>query len=68
MDSVSLMYSLVFGTLGFGFLLYGKNAARLIPLGAGLGLMVFPCFITSVPIMLAVCIPLAAAPFVIRGS
>jgi hypothetical protein len=68
MDTTTLMLSLLFGTIGMGFLMYGKNAGRLIPIGVGLCLMVCPYFISNVAFMLTVCIPLMATPFVIRGA
>ena len=66
MNPFSLIFSLFFGLLGSGFLLYGKTTSQLLPIASGLGLMVCPCFISSIPLMLALCIPLAAAPFMIR--
>jgi hypothetical protein len=68
MDTTTTLLSLLFGTIGMGFLIYGKNASRLIPIGAGLCLMVCPYFLPSVALMLGICIPLLAAPFVFRGA
>jgi hypothetical protein len=68
MDLTSLMLSLLFGMAGMGFVVYGKKAAQVIPMVAGLLLMVVPYFISSVMIMLIVCVGLSAAPFVIRGE
>ncbi|MDB5299047.1 MAG: hypothetical protein JWO87_710 [Phycisphaerales bacterium] len=68
MDTTSIMLSLLFGTIGMGFLIYGKNAGRVIPIGVGLCLMVGPYFFPSAGLMLAICIPLLVTPFVIRGA
>ena len=67
MDFTSLMVSLLLGSVGFGFLLYGKNAGQLAPIGAGLGLMVCPYFIGNIAVLLIVSAVLAAVPFVVRG-
>jgi hypothetical protein len=66
MDTTNLMLSLLFGTCGMGFLIYGKNAARFVPMGVGLILMVCPCFITSSLVMMIVCGGLLAVPFVLK--
>jgi hypothetical protein len=67
MDMNSLLLSLVFGTVGLGFLLYGKNAGRLSPVAAGLGLMVFPYFVPNLLLLSVLCAALMAVPFVLRG-
>jgi len=66
MDTTALMLSVLFGALGMGFLMYGKKAGRLIPIIAGLSLMVLPYFISSVLILLIVCAVVTATPFVVR--
>ncbi|MDB5291268.1 MAG: hypothetical protein JWL69_2509 [Phycisphaerales bacterium] len=68
MDTTTLMLSLLFGMVGMGFLMYGKNAGQMVPIGAGLCLMICPYFLPSVALMLGICIPLLAAPFVFRGA
>ena len=55
MDMTSLMLSLLFGSVGMGFLMYGKKAGLLVPIGAGLGLMICPYFISSAIVMVIVC-------------
>jgi hypothetical protein len=68
MDATGLMLSLIFGTLGFGFFLYGKKSGQMVPLGAGLALMVCPYFIPNLVAQLLVCATLSAVPFVVRGA
>jgi len=63
-----LWVSLVFGTIGAGMFLYGKKASRMVPLGAGLGLMIVPYFIPNVIAMAAVSCVMAALPWIIRES
>jgi hypothetical protein len=66
MDTTSLMLSVLFGAIGMGFLVYGKKAGRLVPVVAGLALMVVPYFIANNVLMGGVCIALSAAPFLLR--
>ena len=66
MDMNSLMLSLLFGMIGTGMFMYGKKAGRMVPLGAGLALMVVPYFLSNLVVMLVVCAGLSAAPWVVR--
>jgi hypothetical protein len=68
MDVTSFMLSMLFGTIGMGFLMYGKKASEVTPMGVGLALMVCPYFIPNVIAMLVVCGALTVVPFVMgRG-
>jgi hypothetical protein len=62
------MLSVLFGALGVGFLMYGKKAGRLVPIVAGLALMVIPYFIPNTIILLVVCAGLTAMPFLLRDA
>jgi hypothetical protein len=66
MDYYPLMASFLFGMIGMGMFMYGKRASRLIPLGAGVALMVVPYFLSNLIVLLVVCTGLTAAPFVVR--
>ena len=66
MDLNVLMASLLFGTIGMGMFVYGKKSARLIPLGAGLALMIVPYFLSNLIVLLVVCGGLSALPLVMR--
>jgi hypothetical protein len=68
MDSGYLLASLVFGMIGMGMFMYGKKAARVVPLAAGAGLMVLPYFITHLIVMIVVCGALTALPWLFRHS
>src|SRR5437762_2566487 len=56
MDDNHLMVSLLFGTIGLAMFVYGKKAGRMVALGAGVGLMVVPYFISNVLAMSGVCV------------
>jgi hypothetical protein len=68
MDSTSLMLSMLFGTFGMGFLMYGKKAGQMVPILVGLALMVLPYFIANTIALLIVCCSLTAVPFVLREA
>jgi hypothetical protein len=67
-DTTSLMVSMLFGTVGLGFLVFGKKSGQAIPMCVGVALMIFPYFIPNIAILLTVCILLTAVPFVVRNA
>jgi hypothetical protein len=68
MDGAGLLLSFLFGLVGMGMFMYGKKAGRMVPLGAGIGLMVVPYFIPNLWLMAIVCTLLAGAPWVVREA
>jgi uncharacterized membrane protein YeaQ/YmgE (transglycosylase-associated protein family) len=66
LTAASLLLSMVFGTFGFGFILYAKNAGKLVPAVVGALLMVVPYFIASAVWMTVICLLLTALPFIFR--
>ncbi len=63
----SILWSLLFGVLGLGYFSYGKRMRRMLPLGCGLGLMVFPYFVGSTVALCVLGGLLAVLPFLARG-
>jgi hypothetical protein len=67
MNSTStLMWGMIFGSIGLGFFVYGKKQKVVIPLFSGIGLIVFPYFISNVYILILSGIALIALPYFIR--
>ena len=67
MDSSSqLIWSMLFGSIGLGYFVYGKQQKALVPLLAGLALFVFPYFISNVYALVAVGAGIAAVPYFVR--
>jgi len=66
MDATSLMLSMLFGAFGMAFLMYGKSAGRMVPIGVGLALMIGPYFIPNNIAMGVICGVLTVVPFVVR--
>jgi len=66
MDSATLFLGLLFGSFGVGYFIYGKRQSNWAALAVGIGLCVFPYFVTNIWLMVAVGIILMALPFFFR--
>ncbi|MGD8569567.1 MAG: hypothetical protein PVJ39_15890 [Gammaproteobacteria bacterium] len=65
-NTATLIWGMLFGAIGLGFFMYGKKQRSPIPLIAGLGLMVFPYFISNVYLIVIVGAALMALPYFIQ--
>lgn len=59
----ALVWGMLFGAIGLGYFIYGKRQSAVLPLTCGIGLMVFPYFVTGTLWMLLVGGALMAAPW-----
>ncbi|WP_417660797.1 hypothetical protein [Pseudomonas sp.] len=66
MDTQAMLWGLVFGSVGLGFFIYGRKRSRTMPFICGLGLMLFPYFISSTLLMVAIGCSLIALPYFFR--
>lgn len=67
MDSeASLLWGLLFGSIGLGFFIYGKKQRAVVPLVCGLALMAFPYFVSNIALLVAIGALLMAIPYFIR--
>ncbi len=66
MDVTWLMLSMLFGAMGTGYIIYSRNAGRLLPAISGVGLLILPYFFASSWMMTLVCTVLTALPFFVR--
>lgn len=67
MDSTAvLLWGLLFGSIGFGFFLYGKKQKKVVPLITGIALCVVPYFIANVYMLIFVGLVLVAIPYFVR--
>jgi hypothetical protein len=64
MDTTTLLLSMLFGSIGVGYLMYAKKMGEWVPAGAGLALLVVPYLISSVLVLVIVCVVLMVVPFV----
>jgi hypothetical protein len=65
-DEALLLWGVVFSSLGLGYFIYGKRQGAPVPLVCGLVLMVYPYFISSTLVLVALGMVLAAIPYFIR--
>ncbi len=66
MDQATLWWGLLFGSVGLGFFMYGKRQQAPVPLLCGLGLMLFPYFVSNAWILVLVGGSLMALPYFLR--
>ena len=66
MSTSLLLWGLLFGSVGFGYFLYGKKQSAVVPLLCGIALMIFPYFVSNVLILVVVGLALAALPYFYR--
>ena len=65
-DPIPLLISAIFGLIGTGYFMYGKSAGRMVPLGTGVVLMVFPYFLPNIIAMIIVGMVVTVVPFFVR--
>ncbi len=61
-----LLWGLLFGSIGFGFIIYGKKQKAIVPLITGIVLCVVPYFIANVYALVVVGVVFMAIPFFVR--
>ena len=66
MDSQSLIWGVIFGSIGLGYFVYGKKQKSVVPLVSGLWLMVFPYFVSNPVLLVVVGLLLLAIPYFVR--
>ena len=65
-NASTLMWGVIFGSIGLGFFVYGKKQKTIVPILCGIGLMVSPYFISNIYILVFSGIVLVALPFFIK--
>jgi len=65
-SSASLLWGLLFGSIGMGYFIYGKRQGRVVALLSGMALMVFPYFVTGWFLIVLIGLVLMALPYFIR--
>ena len=67
MTAATLLWGVLFSSIGLGFFIYGKKQKANVPFVCGILLMIYPYFISSSTTLLVLvgCI-LTAIPFLIR--
>jgi len=65
-SEASLIWGVVFGAVGLAYFVYGKKQQMFVPLLCGIGLMVFPYFVSNTVVLLIVGSLLSAIPYLFR--
>jgi hypothetical protein len=65
-SSASLLWGLLFGSIGMGYFVYGKKQQRGMALLSGFALIVFPYFVTSWVLIVLIGMAFMALPYFIR--
>lgn len=67
MNTATLLWGLLFGSIGLGYFIYGKKQKSPVPLMAGVGLMIFPYFVSNTYLLVVVGIALMALPYLLQN-
>jgi hypothetical protein len=62
-DEASILWSMLFGSIGVGFFIYGRRQRRLVPFISGCALCVVPYFVDGTLAMVALCVAFIALPY-----
>ncbi len=65
MDTASLLWGVLFSSIGVGYFIYGRKQQKLVPLLCGIGLMIFTFVVSNVWVLLAIGAILMAMPYFI---
>ena len=66
MDATTLYAGLILGSIGLGYMVYGRKQKNPIALISGVALCGIPYFISNIMLLAAAGIALMALPFLIR--
>lgn len=66
MDTSSLLWGLVLGSVGLGYLIYGRKQGAVVPLIVGLALIIYPYFVSNTFLLVGIGVILVAIPYFIR--
>ncbi len=61
-----MLWGLLYGSIGLGFFIYGRNQKAAVPLVCGIALMVFPYFVSNVVLLVLIGAALIAIPYFLR--
>lgn len=66
MNESWLLWGLVFGSIGLGYIIYGRRQKNIVPFLAGLALVAFPYFVSGTLALIAIGLVLIFIPFVLK--
>ncbi len=66
MSASTLLWGVLFGSIGLGFFVYGRKQRAIVPLVCGVALMVFPYFVSGTAWLVVTGMALMAIPYFLR--
>ena len=66
LSTSSLLWGLLFGSIGLAYFVYGKKQKAPVPLVCGFSLMAFPYFVSNVILLVGIGLVLAVLPYFFR--
>jgi len=66
MNTSTLVWSVLFGSVGLGFFIYGKRQSAISPMVCGLALMIYPYFVSNVIPLVIIGLVIMALPYFLR--
>ncbi len=54
MDSSTILWGIFFGSIGFGYFIYGKKQSHMVARYSGIALMISPYFVSNTVILVVV--------------
>ena len=67
-DADTFLWSIIFGAIGAGYFIYGKNMGKLMPMLSGVLLCGFTWFVTDLVTVLLIGTVLTVLPFFFREA
>ncbi len=62
----TLLWGLLFSSIGLGFAIYGRRQRAVVPLVCGIALMVYPYFVPNAALLVGIGVLLVAVPYFLR--
>ena len=66
MNTGTLLWGLLFSSIGIGYALYGKKQRAMVPLFSGLALIFYSYFISNMVLVVIIGVVLTALPYFFR--
>ena len=66
METATLLWGLLFGSIGFGYFIYGKRQQHALARYSGIVLMVYPYFVSGTVPLVMIGIALMAIPYFVK--
>jgi len=66
MDTSTLFWGLLFGSIGLGFFVYGRRQKMVVPLLTGVALMILPYCVSNTILLVVLGVGFVAVPYFVR--